>query len=131
MRIGLYLLGVGTAFLAAFAGRSSVLAYAGPLAVLTAGYALFQAANNTAVMAEVAAENRGVMSGLLSLSRNLGLMLGTTALGALFAASCGTGDIARATSEDVAGATQITFAVAAALVAILLALVHGRGGARA
>lgn len=128
---GLYVLGAGAALLAAFAGRASVLAYAGPLAVLTAGYALFQAANNTAVMAEVAAENRGVVSGLLSLSRNLGLMLGTTALGALFAASCGSGDIARATAEDVAGAMRITFAVAAALVAMLLALVHWHGGERA
>jgi len=131
MLLGMYVLATGAALLASFAWRTSVVAYAAPLAVLTAGYALFQAANNTAVMSEVAAEDRGVVSGLLSLSRNLGLMLGATALGALFAACCGTSEIAHAAPEVVAGAMRVTFAVGAALVASLIAVVHFSGGARA
>jgi hypothetical protein len=59
-------------------------AYVASLAVLTAGYALFQAANNTAVMAGAAAQRRGLVSGLLGLSRNLGLVSGAAAMGAVF-----------------------------------------------
>ena len=47
--------------------------YLAPLVVLTAGYALFQAANNTAVMAGASANDRGLVSGMANLSRNLGL----------------------------------------------------------
>ena len=43
---------------------------------MTAGYALFQTANNTAVMADVPPDRRGVVSGMLNLSRNLGLITG-------------------------------------------------------
>lgn len=49
-----------------------VLGYIVPLTVLTAGYALFQAANNTAVMTQVDPARRGAGSGLLGLSATLG-----------------------------------------------------------
>ncbi|MEU6315918.1 MFS transporter [Streptomyces sp. NPDC047014] len=58
--------------------------YVVPLAVLTAGYAVFQTANNTAVMADVPAGRRGVVSGALNLARNLGLVTGAAVMGALF-----------------------------------------------
>ena len=59
--------------------------------VLTVGYALFQTANNTAVMRDVIADQRGVVAGLLSLSRNPGLVTGASAMGAVFALSIGAG----------------------------------------
>ena len=59
--------------------------YVAPLVVLTAGYALFQAANNTAVMTDVRPDQRGVVSGMLNLSRNLGLVTGASVMGAVFA----------------------------------------------
>lgn len=59
--------------------------YLAPMVVLTLGYAVFQTANNTAVMLDVAPDQRGVVSGLLNLSRNLGLVTGASALGAVFA----------------------------------------------
>jgi MFS family permease len=61
--------------------------YIAPIVIITAGYALFQAANNTAVMADAGAERRGVVSALLNLSRNLGLVIGASAMAALFAAA--------------------------------------------
>lgn len=85
---------------------ASIPAYIVPLAILTAGYALFQAANNTAVMTDVRADQRGVVSGLLNLSRNLGLIAGTSLMGALFAA----------------GGMRLTFAAAAGLIAIALGI---------
>ena len=62
-----------------------VLGYIAPLVVITAGYALFQAANNTAVMTQSRGEQRGVISGLLNLSRNLGLITGASVMGMVFA----------------------------------------------
>jgi MFS family permease len=66
-------------------------AWIASLAVLTAGYALFQAANNTAVMATAPASGRGLVSGLLNLSRNLGLIAGASAMGAVFLRAGGHG----------------------------------------
>jgi MFS family permease len=59
--------------------------YVLPLVVLTAHYALFQAANNTAVMNDVAADRRGVVAGMLNLSRLIGLVAGASLMGGVFA----------------------------------------------
>jgi hypothetical protein len=86
-----------------------VAGWVGPLAVLAAGYALFQAANNTAVMDAAGAARRGVVAGLLNLARQLGLIAGSAVLGAVFAGH------PRGTPADVAAATHATFALAALL----------------
>lgn len=91
--------------------------YMGPIALTTAAYALFQAANNTMVMNDVSAEQRGSISGLLNLARNLGLITGTAVLGALFAASMGHGQ-----PDAVARAMHHTFAAAAVLIAVALCI---------
>lgn len=96
-----------------------MLAYVLPLALMTAHYALFQAANNTAVIGDAAAEHRGVVSGLLNLSRNLLLMAGATVLGA--ESPPGDMDVASASAGAVAGAVRMTFGVGALLVAVALA----------
>jgi MFS family permease len=67
-RVGLIGMAVGTTILPMLPTRFGVPGYIAPLVVITAGYALFQVANNTAVMADIRAEQRGVISGLLSLS---------------------------------------------------------------
>ena len=54
------------------------------------GRALFQAANNTAVMTNIRPDQRGVISGILSLSRNLGLITGASAMGTVFALASAT-----------------------------------------
>ena len=82
---GLAAMAAGAAALPWLAVHAGVPGYIVPLAVLTAGYALFQAANNTAVMAGVAAGQGGAVSGLLNLSRNLGLIAGAAFMGAVFA----------------------------------------------
>lgn len=99
-----------------------VAGYIGAIAVLTPGYQLFQAANNTSVMAEVRAEQRGVISGLLNLSRNLGLVTGASLMGAVFALASGASDIAIADPQAVATGLRITFLVAGAMIAVALAL---------
>jgi MFS family permease len=97
-----------------------VAGYIAPLIILTLGYAQFQAANNTAVMSEVLADRRGVVAGLLNLSRNLGLIAGASALGAVFAHV--SGDLATATPGSVGSGMQATFGVALALIGVGLFL---------
>lgn len=100
--------------------------YVVAIALLTPGYQLFQAANNTAVMMDVDAGRRGVISGLLSLSRNLGLITGAALMGAIFARVSGPLDTADAAQAAGFGLT-VTFCIAAALalLALLVALASG------
>jgi EmrB/QacA subfamily drug resistance transporter len=106
---------------------AGVAGYIVPLVILTLGYALFQTANNTAVMAEIAADRRGVVSGILNLSRNLGLVTGASVMGAVFALASGAADVATAAPEAVASGMRVTFAVAGALVVLALAIAIGGG----
>jgi MFS family permease len=109
---GLAAMAGGCGLLALMPLRSGVTGVAGwvaPLVLLAAGYALFQAANNTAVMHAAGDARRGVVAGLLNLARNLGLIGGSALLGAVFAAH------PRGTAAEVAGATQATFALATLL----------------
>jgi MFS family permease len=99
--------------------------YIAPLVVITAGYALFQTANNTAVMTGIRADQRGVISGMLNLSRNLGLITGASVLGAVFAIASAAADIATANPMAVATGMRITFAVAGVLIVAALMIAAG------
>jgi len=110
-RAGLGVMGLGALLLAVASG---LIAYLGSLILLTLGYSLFQAANNTAVMSDVEPARRGTVSGLLNLSRNLGLIFGAWALGAVFAWA--SPDVTHATAQTVANGLHVTFGVALALI---------------
>jgi EmrB/QacA subfamily drug resistance transporter len=97
--------------------------YVVPIVIVTASYALFQVANNTAVMQDVAPRERGVISGTLNLSRNLGLITGACVMGSVFALASGSNEITTAPPEAVAIGMRVTFAVAAALMLGALAIV--------
>ncbi|XKM42706.1 MFS transporter [Rhizobium ruizarguesonis] len=119
---GLVAMAAGSIAMAVLPGISGYIA---AIAMLTPGYQLFQAANNTAVMADVHADQRGVISGMLNLSRNLGLITGASVMGAVFAFASGTSDVAAGHPEAVASGMRITFAVAAVLIAAALAIAAG------
>jgi len=92
--------------------------------LLTPGYQLAQAANNTAALADVAKERRGTVSGLLTLSRNVGLIAGASALAAVFAFTVGGSDFAQASAAAIATGMRVTFLCAAGLMgaAVLIAV---------
>jgi EmrB/QacA subfamily drug resistance transporter len=115
---GLIGMAAGSATLPLVPVRFGVLGYIAPLIVITAGYALFQAANNTAVMTTSRPGQRGVISGLLNLSRNLGLITGASVMGAVFALGSATTDMATARPEAAAAGMRLTFAVAAVLIVV-------------
>ncbi|KPN91435.1 MFS transporter [Pseudomonas nunensis] len=110
--VGLMGMAAGSMALALLPALLGVAGYVAGIAVLTPGYQLFQAANNTLVMVDVPGDQRGMMSGLLSLSRNLGLITGASVIGAVF----------------VASGMRITFVVTTVLIVAALAIaLAGRG----
>jgi MFS family permease len=113
---GLIGMAAGSSIMLMMPTSFGVPGYVGPLAVITAGYALFQAANNTAVMTNIRPDQRGVISGMLNLSRNLGLITGASVMGTVFAIGSAATDIVTAHPEAVAAGMQVTFGVAAALI---------------
>lgn len=119
--IGLTGMAAGVCLLATLPATYRIPGYLLPVVVTTMGYALFQAANNTAVMADVHSGERGVISGMLNLSRNLGLTTGASVMGAVFAAATGA-DIGTASPGAVATGMRSAFAIATGLVVAALAL---------
>jgi MFS family permease len=122
---GLIAMAAGSLALSGLPAMFGMAGYIAAIAVLTPGYQLFQAANNTVVMRDVPADRRGVISGLLSLSRNLGLITGASAMGVVFAFASATTDVATAPPEAVATGMRITFAVAAILIVAAIAIAVG------
>jgi EmrB/QacA subfamily drug resistance transporter len=122
--VGLTGMAAGCFILSMMPAAFGLPGYIAPVAVMTVGYALFQTANNTAVMADVLPDRRGVISGLLNLSRNLGLITGASAMGAVFALATATVNITAAEPAAVASGMRITFAIAGGLIvgAIMIAL---------
>lgn len=123
-QLGLAAVAAGAALLSLLS-RAGVLGYVAPIALLTAGYALFQVANNTMLMKDLFPERRGLIAGMVNLARNLGAITGASAMGALFYLA----------SQRVAGAAaaaaygmQVTYGVAALLA--LAALLIAFGGRR-
>jgi MFS family permease len=114
---GLIQMSAGAIALSVLPSIFGVTGYIAAIAVLTPGYQLFQAANNTAVMMDVHPDQRGVVSGMLNLSRNVGLVTGASVMGAIFAFASAVPDIAAAPPEAIDAGMRITFAVAGALVA--------------
>ncbi|MES3020375.1 MAG: MFS transporter [Pseudomonadota bacterium] len=119
---GLATIAAGCLALAMLPVALGVFGYAAPIVVVTVGYSLFQTANNSAVMAGVRPDQRGVISGLLNLSRNLGLITGASLMGAVFAYGAAATNLMAARPEAVSAGMRITFIGAAAFVFAALAI---------
>ena len=129
-RMGAYRMGIfgligmviGTSVLALLPTGFGVPGYVAPLAVVTGSYALFQAANNTAVMTNIRPDQRGVISGVLNLSRNLGLITGASVMGTVFATGAASANLLTAPPEALVSGMRLTFAVATGLLLLALAI---------
>jgi len=118
--VGLIGMAAGCFLLSMMPAALGIPGYIASIVVTTIGYALFQTANNTAVMTDVDADRRGVISGVLNLARNLGLITGASVMGAVFGLASGASEITTARPDAVAAGMQITFAVAALLIVVAL-----------
>lgn len=112
---------LGSVLMLLLPGLFGVTGYIGGLAIITASHAVFQAANNTAIMNTAPSERRGVTSALLGLSRNIGLITGASAMRAVFALGSKRTIFSGPSTGDEVG-LQVTFAVAALLAVFALGL---------
>ena len=119
---GLAATAAGSFMLSMLPTSLGIAGYVGSIVVITLGYALFQTANNTAVMSDIRADRRGVVSGMLNLSRNLELISGASVMGAVFALASATSDFTAASPAAIATGMRVTFGIAAILIAIALTL---------
>ncbi len=122
---GLIGIAIGSVSLSLLPSALGVPGYLAPIAIITASYGVFQTANNTAAMADIRSDQRGVVSGMLNLSRNLGLITGASAMGAVFSLAARTTDFTAAHPESVVTGMRVTFAVAAGLALVALGIAIG------
>ncbi|MFJ5365595.1 MFS transporter [Pectobacterium punjabense] len=122
--VGLSLVIAGTFMLAILPTLLGVTGYILSMVVLTPGYQLFQAANNTATLADIPGNQRGTVSGLLNLSRNIGLIVGASIMGQIFALSTGTEDFTHATPSSLASGLQFTFFLAGSMILAAIAFAY-------
>lgn len=120
--VGLAIMTLGAGVMSMMSLSQGVFGYVAPLCLITLGYSLFQVANNTALMKYAAPEQRGVISGMINLSRNLGLITGASAMGALFMLAANADDIKLATAEAISNGMRVTYLAAGVLVAIALVM---------
>ncbi len=126
--VGLGGMALGVALLTLSPARLGLAGYLLPIGVTTSNYALFQAANTTVVMTAIRPDQRGLASGLLSLSRNLGLITGASLMGAVFALASGAANVATGNPGAVSVGMRATFAVAGLLVGAALGVaIRARG----
>jgi MFS family permease len=113
--LGLAAIFAACAGLAAMPIRFGVAGFMAALVAMTFGYGVFQTSNNMLAMGGVDPACRGLVSGILSLSRNLGLITGASAMGAVFLFGAGASDAGSAPPQAAAAGLHATFAVAAIL----------------
>jgi MFS family permease len=128
--VALVLMAAGALALSTLPASHGVAGYVAAVAILTPGYQLFQAANSTTVMLDILPEERGVTAGLLSLSRNLGLVTGAAVMGALFAYGTGAPNLNAASPEALTAGLRITFTIAAGLLAAAAGVAARRRASR-
>lgn len=131
LALGLVLLMAGAFLLALLPVAAGVVGYVLSIVVLTPGYQLFQAANNTAVLADVAKARRGTVSGMLNLSRNIGLVAGASLMGSVFAFGVGGGEFTDASASDIVSGMRLTFLLAGAMMLAAIAIAFRERGSTA
>jgi MFS family permease len=125
---GLTGLGIGALAVSLVPTSAGLAGYLASIVVMTASYALFQAANNTFLMTIAGGRDRGVVAGLLGLARNLGLITGASVMTSVFAWGVGSSDAASADAGPVAAGVFVAFAMSAALAVVAIAAIAiGRG----
>lgn len=76
-------------------------------------------------MTGIEPDQRGTISGMLNLSRNLGLITGASVMGAVFVLASDTTDVTIASPDSVAVGMRITFPAATMLIVAGLAISVG------
>jgi len=78
---------------------ANIVGYLWRIGIIALGLNFFKTPNNTVVMEIAQADQRGLLSGFLSLSRILGQITGTTVMGVIFAVLSGVSNISKINSS--------------------------------
>ncbi|GCE49915.1 EmrB/QacA subfamily drug resistance transporter [Thermosporothrix hazakensis] len=123
MAIGVALMVVGCLFMSTITIKAGIAGFTFRLAIINIGLALFQTPNNTAMMESALPSQRGLISGLLSLARTLGLTTGASFMGTIYASMVAIAAQTGVTHpQAVEAGTHGSFLVASALIGIAFLL---------
>lgn len=122
LRLGLVISIGGALLMALLPVRIGFWGYVAAIALMPPGFQMFQAAITTRVMEPATPSERGLISGLLSLSRNLGLVTGASLMPAIFGWVTGSQGGAGSEAAAAGHGLMVTFVLAAVLLALALGL---------
>lgn len=122
--IALVLMLLGFSLFAVFAYQLPIPLYLLFIAMVTMGYAIFQTANNTAILFGIQSSEKGLLSGIINLSRNIGLINGATIMGSLFSLFTRPQDHHAVTAENITHGFMLIFAISAGIIAVAFLLAH-------
>lgn len=114
-RAGLAGMAAASLLMALAVPSAGVIGYLAALMLLTASYALANTANTAGLMQTAPADQRGLLSGLMTLARNLGLIAGASGMATIFAFGSGAAEIADVSPAQAAQGLRIAFLVAGGL----------------
>lgn len=121
-RVGLTVSIGGALLMALLPVRIGLWGYVAAIAMMPPGFQMFQAAITTRVMETAAMSERGLISGLLNLSRNLGLVTGASLMTAVFGWVAGSHEMAALGAAATGKGLTATFLLAAGLLLVALGL---------
>lgn len=101
-----------------------VYGYIAALLVMTPGRQFFLTSNNTYVLNSVDEQEKGLASGILNLTKNLGLMTGASLMTSLFALQLENTAVAQASPQQLGTALSGTFTLAGAAIGISLVSIY-------
>ncbi len=126
MLIGLVLMTIGCLALGTLDQKIGDFDYLWRVIPLGLGWGMFQSPNNSAILGAVPPQRLGIASGLLSLTRTLGQTTGLPLFASIFAtialAGKNGGEVTLAGAEAIVSGFQVTFDLAAVLLAIAAGL---------
>lgn len=110
--IGLFILTLAAVCMTLLKVTYGLMGYLFCLITMGVGYATFLSTNNTLTMINTLPQTRGSISGILNLSRNLGLLTGASVMSTIFASVSDITDIATANTYKVEAGLHAVYQLA-------------------
>lgn len=117
---GVILITLGAIWMTQISTPDGVICYIIGLVIIGSGYATFNLANNTLAMLKVDPNNKGLFSGVLNLSRNLGLMIGASLSSNVFSIISGLGKQIQPDPNQLAHSVNMVYCFALLMLFITL-----------
>jgi EmrB/QacA subfamily drug resistance transporter len=127
MLYGVLVMAIGCFFMSMVNPAQGVLGFLWRIGIIQLGLTFFQTPNNATIMKLASPQQRGLLSGLLSLSRSIGQITGTVVMGAIFAiavSSFNNADKINNGSLAVTSGIDLVFKIAAILAVLAALLIY-------